>query len=109
MPQLRRLALIVVGLCLVLPPAPANAQTKCREGKTATGNCVKASREEALRRRTIIFTQPKLSYTGSPVLPGKDREYDVLRTRQPGLEYELFGPPAPPGPHGPAPCTGRRC
>lgn len=108
MPRLRHLALIALGLCFVLPSVPASAQAECPEGKTVAGKCVKASRAESLRRRTIIFTQPKLSYTGSPVLPGKDREYDALRTRQPGLEYELFGPPGPKGP-GPIPCTGRRC
>jgi hypothetical protein len=102
-------ALIAMAAGIVLWSAPGFAQTKCPEGKTLIGTCANAARSEELRRQTIVFTQPKLSYTGAPVLAGIERRYDAIRDRRLGLEYELFGPFGG-GATGPVtPCPARRC
>src|SRR3990172_5355711 len=87
------LTLIAIGAGIVLSSVPASAQSKCREGKLLNGACANAPRAEVLRQGTIVFTQPKLSYTGPPVPVGAERRYDATRDRQLGLEYELFGRP----------------
>jgi hypothetical protein len=51
------------------PPGP------CREGRTAGGECVNAGLSESMRETAIIFSQPKLSQTAYPVLPGGDWLY----------------------------------
>lgn len=81
----------MILLLLAFSSAPASAQRKCPEGRTASGACVNAPLAGAARQGTTVLTQPKLSYTGRPTLPNQDRKYDVLRDRR--LRYEIFGPP----------------
>jgi hypothetical protein len=45
-------------------------QDQCREGRTMTGECVNPGLAESMRQTGIIFSQPKLSETAYPVLPG---------------------------------------
>jgi hypothetical protein len=52
-----------------LPPEP------CREGRAISGECVNAGLAESMRQTAIIFSQPKLSLTAYPVLPGDDWLY----------------------------------
>jgi hypothetical protein len=47
----------------------------CREGRTFSGECVNAGLAESMRQTAIIFSQPKLSQTAYPVLPGEDWLY----------------------------------
>jgi hypothetical protein len=60
---------------LLLPAGVADAQVRCLEGKTASGECVNAGLADAMRQIAIIFSQPKLSYTAYPVLPSSDSLY----------------------------------
>jgi hypothetical protein len=47
----------------------------CSEGRTISGECVNAGLAESMRQTAIIFSQPKLSQTAYPVLPGGDWLY----------------------------------
>jgi hypothetical protein len=60
---------------LLLSPGKADAQVRCLEGKTASGECVNAGLAAAMLQIGIIFSQPKLSYTAYPVLPSSDSLY----------------------------------
>ena len=50
----------------------ASAQSKCPEGRTATGQCVNPGLADSMRQAAVIYSQPKLSYTHYPVLPSLD-------------------------------------
>jgi hypothetical protein len=72
--------IILAGLlaaisCLPLLPSAANAEVKCPEGKTATGDCVNPALAAAMRQAAIIFSQPQISKTAFPILPADDRVY----------------------------------
>lgn len=60
---------------LLLSPGVADAQVRCLEGKTASGECVNAGLATAMRELGNIFVQPKISYTAYPVLPSSDSLY----------------------------------
>jgi hypothetical protein len=53
----------------------ASAQTRCMEGKTASGDCVDAGLADSMRQTAVLFSQQKLSYTAYPILPTGDRLY----------------------------------
>ena len=73
------------------PPGP------CREGRTLSGECVNAGLAESMRQTAVIFSQPKLSLTAYPVLPGDDWHY-----RYPNqLIPDPLLPPARPAPSTP--------
>lgn len=57
---------------LLLSPGVADAQVRCPEGRTASGECVNVGLATAMRQIAIIFSQPKLSDTAYPVLPSDD-------------------------------------
>jgi hypothetical protein len=59
----------------LLLPGAANAQGKCAEGRTASGECVNESLAATMRQSAGIFAQPKLSYTAYPILPADDWFY----------------------------------
>ena len=90
-----RRAVLILALA-TLPVLPAHAQDRCPEGRTFSGACVKADLAQAMRRQTIVYTQPKFSYTAPPWLPSQDGEYPVPR------DYneirKLFGPASAGGP-----------
>ena len=71
--------------------APAQ-EKKCLEGRTASGACVDVSLSTLARQRTRVFAQPRLSYSGAPVAPMADRQYDVLRDVNQALRTETRGP-----------------
>jgi hypothetical protein len=52
-----------------------NAQPKCPEGRTITGECVDPTLANMNTLRVIAFTQPKFSFTAPPFLPNADRIY----------------------------------
>ena len=69
-----RLGLLAASL-LALSPIATNAQDKCPEGKTASGECVNPGFADNMRQAALIFAQPKISYTSFPVLPVQDWTY----------------------------------
>lgn len=71
--------------------ASAGAQNACPEGRTLSGACVKPDLAQAMRRSTIVDTQPKFSYTSPPMLPNED--YDYRRPPDFGEILRLFGGP----------------
>jgi hypothetical protein len=60
---------------LLLSPGVADAQVRCPEGRTASGECVNVGLATAMRQIAIIFSQPKLSDTAYPVLPSDDASF----------------------------------
>jgi hypothetical protein len=92
-----KLILGMTLLALAVPTGPVSAQAakKCPEGKTANGNCVRPLLAQSMRQRSLVFSQPKLSYTGFPTVgaapPGT---YDANRDHQQNLRYEQRAPTA---------------
>jgi hypothetical protein len=86
--------IVGLALCLALAlssPGPAFAQKRaCPEGRTLSGECVNPALANSMRQRTIVFSQPKLSYRGPAVLPSEEFKFAPLRDRR--IIYELFGP-----------------
>jgi hypothetical protein len=83
----------------VAAPGATQAQAKCLEGKTATGECVNPGLAEALRQTAIILSQPKISLTHYPVLPSDDRKYRYPNELNPDqLRPSAVGIPVPPPP-----------
>ncbi|MHC2401497.1 hypothetical protein ACVMGC_006041 [Bradyrhizobium barranii subsp. barranii] len=73
----------------------AQAQTRCPEGRTAGGECVNGGLARSMRQRAIIFTQPKLSYTGAPVSQSRGESQDTGTPRSIERSYDKYGPPPP--------------
>ncbi len=71
-------------------PATAQQKKKCPEGRTASGECANVALAGPMRQRTIILSQPKLSYRGPAVMPSEESKFMVLRDRN--IYFELFGP-----------------
>jgi len=96
-----RLGLLAASL-LALAPVAADAQDKCPEGKTASGQCVNPAFAQSMRQAALIFAQPKISYTSFPVLPVDDWTYryphqlipDPLRPSATGIGLGAGGGPA---------------
>jgi hypothetical protein len=65
---------LLVTVCWLATGA-ANAQVRCQEGRTASGQCVNPGLADTMRQSAVIFSQPKLSYTAFPILPADDRSY----------------------------------
>lgn len=87
--------MVAVLVVVALVSGEALAAVKCREGKTARGSCVSASLAKSMRQRAIVFTQSKLSHTGSPAAQSRAERQDTNTPR--GLErtYDKYGPPPP--------------
>jgi hypothetical protein len=67
---------ISVSLILFGAALPgASAQSRCAEGKAINGKCVQSDLALAMRRTSVIFSQPKISQTAFPILPTQDLEY----------------------------------
>ena len=50
----------------------ARAQSACPEGRTASGQCVDPELASGMRQNSVIYSQPKISYTHYPILPSLD-------------------------------------
>jgi hypothetical protein len=72
-------ALTVLALA-ILPAHSGQAQPKCPEGRTISGECVDPVLTDMNTLRVIAFTQPKISFTSPPFLPNDDRVYRVPPT-----------------------------
>jgi len=68
-------AAVLTGAFVLVWSASAQAQVRCPEGKTASGECVDPGFGSATRQAAVIFTQPKISQTAFPVLPVDDLTY----------------------------------
>ena len=78
-------ALVVAG--------PTRAQVGCTEGRTASGQCVDAPLAATARRSSILFSQPKISYTAYPILPTGDSVYRYPNQLNPNpLNVAPLGP-----------------
>jgi hypothetical protein len=64
---------------------PADAQTRCPEGKTASGKCINPVLGQMGRQTMLVMTQTKFSYTAPPYLPIDDRT-----SRIPAQSHELY-------------------
>ena len=72
-------AILLVGLLTAAAVLPVRAQNICPEGRTFSGACVKADLAQAMRKQSIVYTQPKFSYSAPPILPSEDRDYYLPR------------------------------
>ena len=75
----------------------ANAQVRCPEGRTASGECVNPSLAVSARQAGLIFAQPQISYTAFPILPVDDWSYRypdnlIPNELKPTLGSKLAGP-----------------
>lgn len=75
---LSMLAGLVFGW-LALPAAAQPTPRTCPEGRTASGQCVKADLAQDMRTGAIVYSQPKISLTNPPLLPEQDGDYVVIR------------------------------
>ncbi len=76
---MRFLMILVAAAAGAAWPASAPAQAVCPEGKTFAGTCVKSELGETTRKSVLIYSQPKISYTAPPLLPGEDGAYATPR------------------------------
>lgn len=93
-----RLAGIVVVAAFAVGPLGSDralAQTRCPEGRTTSGACVNGGLARAMRDRAIIFSQPKLSYTGAPTSQSRSQTQDTATPRSIERDYNLYGVPPP--------------
>ncbi|MCE9648954.1 MAG: hypothetical protein K8R18_04930 [Parvibaculum sp.] len=79
MRHISKMLLVAASLCIV-SAAPATAEKRCAEGRTASGACVDPVLARLMRHQAIVMTQPKLSYTAPLVMP--DDKDVVLPPRQ---------------------------
>lgn len=109
------LGLLAAALFIAIWPGEANAQTRCGEGRTASGQCINAALASAARQTAVIHSQWRLSSTAYPVLPSADYRYrypndlippspqvSAIGTLVPSLPPSptpvVVPPPAPPAP-----------
>ena len=88
---------LLAACTLALWPGAADAQVRCKEGRLNAELCANASLGTALREVAVIFSQPKISQTAFPVLPGRDRAYRYPNQLMPDqLKPSPVGTPIPP-------------
>lgn len=107
-----RFACVAAFVVSALVAGQALAQTKCPEGQTASGECANSSLATSMRQRAVVFTQPKLSFTGGPAAQSSADHQDTRAGRLLERPYNQYGPPpssptmaTAPGP-GTGPVTG---
>ena len=64
----------VLAVCMIWLSG-SDAQARCSEGKTTSGQCVDSRLAEIARQAAVIYSQPKISQTAYPVLPSVDVRY----------------------------------
>ena len=65
----------LLAMAVSIAPGAAQAQGRCPDGRTASGQCINPQFAESMRQNAIIFSQPKISYTHYPILPSLDWKY----------------------------------
>src|SRR5690348_14080532 len=76
--------LVALSTAVLALATAAHAQSpkpRCPEGRTASGECVDPGVAASNRATSIVFAQPKISYTAPPYLPIEDRGYWIARDR----------------------------
>ena len=68
-------AVIWAAFSVALFCTTCHAIPLCPEGKTFTGTCVNVQLSQDLRKRIVVFTQPKISKTAPIFLPRRDRDF----------------------------------
>jgi hypothetical protein len=68
-------AVMIASFSLALLAGTAAAQSTCSEGRHSNGDCVNPGLAASNRQTATIFSQPKISKTAFPVLPGDDRRF----------------------------------
>jgi hypothetical protein len=69
-------AVMMASFSLALLAGTAVAQSRnCSEGRDSNGDCVNPGLAASNRQTATIFSQPKISRTAFPVLPGDDRRF----------------------------------
>ena len=87
---------VLAAVSLAVASLPANAQNKCPEGMTASGECVDPGIAVSSRQSAVILSQPKISYTAYPVLPSGDLDYRYPNQLNPNqLTPAPTGTPSP--------------
>ncbi len=82
----------LVILVLAGIPGIAQAQSSgfCPEGRTSSGSCVNTKIADDVRTSAIVLSQPKLSFTGPPVLSNIDGTYTIPQDRSEiGLNHRV--------------------
>lgn len=84
-----------IAICwATLLPSIAAAQVKCSAGNAINGGCVDESMAKSALQATVIFSQPKISFTAYPVLPSADRLFRYPNQLMPDqLRATPIGPP----------------
>jgi hypothetical protein len=70
--KFRSTTTLAIAFSAAILATAANAQVRCLEGRTATGECVSPSLAVSARQAAIIFAQPSISFTTLPILPVDD-------------------------------------
>jgi hypothetical protein len=83
-------------------PGAVMAQATCPDGRTSAGQCVNGSLADSMRQASVIYSQPKLSYTHYPILPVLDWIFRYPNQLNPNPQppsalntYPLTPPPTP--------------
>jgi|SRR5690242_20646831 hypothetical protein len=80
-PYIVLIALTTASVALVATAQAQPPKPRCPEGRTASGECVDPGLAASNRATSIVFAQPKISYTAPPYLPIEDRGYWIARDR----------------------------
>lgn len=98
------LGLLAAALFIAIWPGEADAQTRCSEGRTASGQCVNEALASAARQTAVIQSQWRLSSTAYPVLPSADYRYRYPNDlNPPSPQVSAIGTLVPPSPPSPTP------
>lgn len=98
------LGLLAAALFIAIWPGEADAQTRCGEGKTVSGQCVNGALAVAARQAAVIHSQWRLSSTAYPLLPSVDYRHRYPHDlNPPSPQVSAIGTLVPPPPLPPSP------
>jgi hypothetical protein len=81
----------MIALAALIYAGSAQAEIRCREGRTASGECVDPVLARVMRLDAIIRAQPKISMTAPLNLPSEDAFYQPAHDHH--EERAFFGIP----------------
>jgi hypothetical protein len=87
--------LFAIALAAVVHGGSAQAEVRCSEGRTRSGECINPGLAHAMRHAAIVNAQPKISLTAPLNLPSEDRFYPTAYDHHEGQAF--FGLPSRPG------------
>jgi hypothetical protein len=70
--MIRFIAAGLLAATCIAAPGTTSAKDRCLDGRTPTGQCVNPNLAESQRQSAVIHSQPKISRTHYPVVPGLD-------------------------------------